>query len=159
MSIIDLDDAISQLTVTVNNSDTDMADLTLHIFTRKNVPLALAETDYPALFPDPREYWKEQDTTPGVFDNVTGREFSVTGAVYDLALAPVGAIRGPWEAYDNAINLTLALKELIRGIDLPMTKISGISISGVIPMKDASDNSFWGCKVGIAMQEYIQELN
>jgi len=159
MSVIDLDTAINKLVVTVANYDTTKGNLTLHIRDMNNVPPELAEVDYPCLFPDPDgNFWKENDTTPGVFDNVTGREFSQYSLNYRMALVPLGSVRGPWELYTNSIRLTLALKELIRGLDLSMTKISGIAVSGVKVLTDAGGNKFHGCTVQVSAQEYVPEL-
>jgi len=159
MSAVDLDAAISQLVVLVPNFDTTLGALVMSMRDMNNVPPELSEVDYPCLFPDPDgNFWKETDTTPGVFDNATGRELSSFSLNYRMALAPLGSVRGPWELYGNAINLTIALKESVRGIDLPMTKISGITVSGVKTLADASNNKFYGCTVAISAQEYIREL-
>jgi hypothetical protein len=159
MSEIELDDAVAALTVTVANVDKTAAALVLHIRDRNNVPPELADVDYPCLFPSPHgDFWREVSSTPGVFDNETGREYSQYSLNYLLALVPVGAVRGPWEVYGNALALALALKLAVRGIDLTMTKISGISISGVKVLTDAAGKSFLGCQVAISAQEYSPEL-
>lgn len=159
MSVVDLDTAIGNLGISVSNSDTALGALVLNMRNMSNIPPELAEVDYPCHFPNPDgNFWKENDTTPGVFDNVTGREFSQYSLNYLMALAPVGAVRGPWELYANAINLTIALKEKIRGLDIKMTKISGIVVSGVRNLKDAAGKSFYGCTVQVNAQEYIPEL-
>ena len=158
MSAIDLDTAIAKLVVTVNNSDTSLSPLALHIFSMTAIPPELAEVDFPALFPRPDgEFWKENDTTPGTFDNVTGREFSQYSLTYLLALSPVGAVRGPWEVYGNAIALAVALKEAIRGLDIKMTKVSAVVVSGVKTLLDASGKAFQGCVVTVSAQEYLPE--
>lgn len=160
MSAIDLDTAIAALSIVVANSDTTKGNLTLNMLDMLNIPPELAVGDYPCHFPQPDgNFWKENDTEPGVFDNITGREYSQYSLNYYMALAPVGSVRGPWELYANAINLTLALKEQVRGIDLrSLTKISGVIVSGVKVLRDASDHQFYGCTVQVNAQEYIGEL-
>ena len=160
MSAITLDAALAALVISVADSDTTKGALVMHMRAMNNIPPELAEVDYPCHFPQPDgNFWKENDTEPGVFDNVTGREFSQYSLNYYMALAPVGSVRGPWELYANAINLTLALKEKVRGIDLKsLTKISGIIVSGVKVLRDASDHPFYGCTVQVNAQEYIGEL-
>ena len=160
MSAITLDAAIVALTIAVNNSDTSTDDLTLHMRGMSDIPPELAVGDYPCHFPQPDgNFWKENDTEPGVFDNITGREFSQYSLNYYMALAPVGSVRGPWELYANAINLTITLKEKVRGIDLrSLTKVSGITVSGIKVLRDAADHPFHGCTVQVSAQEYIGEL-
>ena len=159
MSEVDLDNAVAMLSVTVHNVDITAPDIALHIRDRNNIPPELAEVDYPCLFPSPHgDFWRESSSTPGVFDNVTGREFNQYGLTYMLALVPVGTVCGPWEVYGNALNLAIALKLAVRGIDVPMTKVSGITISGVKTLTDAAGKSFLGCLVVITAQEYSPEL-
>jgi hypothetical protein len=160
MSAIDLDAAIAVLVVTVSNYDTTKGNLTLNMRDMNNVPPELALVDYPCLFPNPDgNFWKENDTEPGVFDNITGREYSQYSLNYLLALAPLGSVRGPWELYTNSIRLTIALKEKIRGIDLKtLTKVSGVAVSGVRVLEDAGGHKFHGCTVAVSAQEYIGEL-
>ena len=156
MTAITLDAKIAALTITAPNSDAKMPDLTLNIRDMKNIPPELALTDYPCLFPQPDgNYWRDNSTTPGVFDSMNGREFDQFNLNYYLALAPVGSVRGPWELYADALNLGIALKEAIRCIDDQMTKISGVAISGVKVLQDAAGGRFYGCTVAISAQEYI----
>ena len=61
MSAIDLDAAIAALTITVQSSDTDMDDLTLHMRGMSDIPPELAVGDYPCHFPQPDgNFWKGQ---------------------------------------------------------------------------------------------------
>ena len=159
MSAIDLDAAIAALVITVPDSDTTKGNLTLHMRDMNHIPPELAEVDYPCFFPQPDgNFYKENDTTPGVFDQMVGREYSQFSLNYYLALAAVGSGRGIWEYYANSINLSVALKEKIRGIDLrTLTKIAGVTITGVRVLRDAADHPFHGCAVAVSAQEYLPE--
>lgn len=145
--------------MTASSLDTAIAGMTvtgLRFFSVSLMPQEIAPSQCPAMFPAPDGWLGEQDTTPGVFDNIVSvlKQHNYT-LTYRLAYAPAGSGRGLADHYSGIADMTQAIQKALFQIDQTMTTIERVTVSQFGTIKDPADNSFYGCTVTVSAREYM----